>query len=93
MNRKITIIVGLLTFLALSTCNLACKTNKEVNYRIYDIRIYKDTPVWELALAVKWQRKSKIEKLVKKNPHWLNYQEPKYGATLQIGRASCRERV
>ncbi len=84
MDRKATIIIGLLTFLALSTCNLACKTNNERNYRIYDVRIYKDTPVWKLALAVKWQRKSKIEKLVKKNPHWLNYQEPKYGATLLL---------
>ena len=84
MDRKATIIIGLLTFLALSTYNLACKTNNERNYRIYDVRIYKDTPVWKLALAVKWQRKSKIEKLVKKNPHWLNYQEPKYGATLLL---------
>lgn len=53
-------------------------------YKITDIRIYKDTPVWKLALAVKRQDAGSIEKIIKKEPHLLNYQDPKYGATLLL---------
>jgi len=54
------------------------------DYEINSINIYKNTPVWKLALAVKDQRIKAIEKIVKDNPHLLNYQEPKYGATLLL---------
>ncbi|MDF2884624.1 MAG: ankyrin repeat-containing protein [Clostridiaceae bacterium] len=52
--------------------------------RINNIMIYKDTPVWELALAVRDQETEKIEKIGKSNQELLNYQEPKYGATLLL---------
>ncbi|WP_053955208.1 ankyrin repeat domain-containing protein [Inediibacterium massiliense] len=54
----------------------------EEEYMLNNINIYKDTPVWELALAVRDQKIKMIEKLVKDKPQLLNYQEPKYGATL-----------
>jgi len=38
----------------------------------------------ELALAVKNEKTRTIEKLAKENPELLNYQEPKYGATLLL---------
>lgn len=57
-------------------------TNKE--YKIYNIEIYKDTPVWELAVAVRDEKTKTIEKIVKDKPELLNYQEPKYGATLLL---------
>ena len=57
--------------------------NKE-GYKIIDINIYKDNPVWELALAVKNQSAGSIERIAKRKPNLLNYQEPKYGATLLL---------
>lgn len=53
-------------------------------YRIRNIRIYKDTPAWKLALAVNSQNTKTIEKIIKGKPELLNYQEPKYGATLLL---------
>lgn len=57
---------------------------KQEGYVITDINIYKDTPVWELALAVKKQKVKTIEQIAKDNPELLNYQDPKYGATLLL---------
>jgi hypothetical protein len=56
----------------------------EGGYKITSLNIYKNTPVSELALAVKAQNTSKIERIAKNNPELLNYQDPKYGATLLI---------
>ncbi|WP_432406692.1 ankyrin repeat domain-containing protein [Wukongibacter sp. M2B1] len=53
-------------------------------YEINNVKIYKDTPVWTLALSVREQKISSIEKIVKEKPELLNYQEPKYGATLLL---------
>ncbi|MBG9734184.1 ankyrin repeat domain-containing protein [Paenibacillus alvei] len=55
---------------------------KEGGYKRTSINIYKNTPVYELALAVKAQNTNKIEKISKQNPELLNYQDPKYGITL-----------
>ncbi|WP_199884113.1 ankyrin repeat domain-containing protein [Anaerosinus massiliensis] len=49
-----------------------------------NINIFKDTPVWELAVAVKEQKTVTIEKLAKDKPELLNYQEPKYKLTLLL---------
>ena len=51
-------------------------------YRIDSVRIYLDTPAWELAQAVKSQNTIKIETIAKENPELLNYQDPLYGTTL-----------
>lgn len=53
-------------------------------YSIKNINIYRNTPAWDLALAVEDERTSAIEKITKNNPELLNYQEPKYGATLLL---------
>jgi ankyrin repeat protein len=57
---------------------------KKGDYKITNINIYKNTPVWELALAVKKQNIRSIERIVKNKPNLINYQEPKYGATLLL---------
>ena len=49
-----------------------------------NINIFKDTPVWELAVAVKEQKTAAIEKLAKDKPELLNYQDPKYKVTLLL---------
>jgi hypothetical protein len=58
-------------------------TNKE-EYMINNIKIYEDVPAWELALAVRDEKTETIEKIVKDKQELLNYQEPKYGATLLL---------
>lgn len=86
-EMKRTLIIFIISILILTVfigLLLVCNTDDKGDYKINDIRVYKNTPVWELALAVKGQKKFKIEKIVKKNSHWVNYQEPKYGATLLL---------
>ena len=51
-------------------------------YSIRNIKIYKDTPAWELARAVDRGDVKKIAKLGKESPDILDYQDPTYGTTL-----------
>ncbi|TCL53578.1 ankyrin repeat protein [Hydrogenispora ethanolica] len=84
MAKKIIVILSIFAvILCLYQLNNSKAANKE-GYEIFDIRIYKDTPAWELALAVKDQNTGKIERIAKSKPNLLNYQEPKYGATLLL---------
>lgn len=84
MNRKtIFIILTIIIFsFILSSCRLDDKETEKGEYKITNINIYKDTPVWELALAVKYQKVKTIEKIIKNQPKLLDYQDPKYGSTL-----------
>lgn len=52
------------------------------DYRIVNVNIYKGTPAWELAKAVKSQDVQKIAEIAAKNSDVLNYQEPIHQATL-----------
>lgn len=38
----------------------------------------------EISVSSKMAKKIENRKAGQKNPHWLNYQEPKYGATLLL---------
>lgn len=67
----------------LCSCRFISKMDK-AEYSITNVKIYKDTPVWELAVAVKDQKTKTIEKILKSNKDLINYQEPKYGATLLL---------
>ena len=85
MGKKITIIVliiAVIIFSVIYSYHLISKVTDSGEYRITNVNIYKDTPAWNLALAVKEQKTKTIEKIVKDKPELLNYQEPKYGATL-----------
>ena len=85
MNKKlILILVVLATAVAVSSCSLIGEASSDRDYKIVHLNIYKDTPAWKLALAVKKQDTRKIEKLIKADPDLINYQDPKYGATLLL---------
>lgn len=47
-----------------------------------DYRLFKETPAWDLAKAVKNADEKKIKELISHQPALINYQEPKYGNTL-----------
>lgn len=47
-----------------------------------DYDLFKETPAWELAKAIKDCDTYKMEELIIKNPTIIDYQEPKYGNTL-----------
>ncbi len=83
MTKKVGIILSILAVI-LCFSQLNTQAVNQEGYPIWDINIYQNTPAWDLALAVKGQNSSKIAKIVKKNPELLNYQEPKYGATLLL---------
>ena len=51
-------------------------------YRIVNVKIYKNTPAWELAKAVKQQNVKKIARIAAATPELLDYQDPVYGSTL-----------
>lgn len=74
----------ILAILLLSSCRAVNGESSKGGYEITNINIYKDAPVWELALAVKDQKTSTIEKIAQEEPELLNYQDPKYGATLLL---------
>ena len=59
-------------------------TDDTPEWQIRNLRIWKHTPVWDLALAVKRQDTAKIERIAKAHPKFLNYQESRYGATLLL---------
>lgn len=83
MGKKI--IIAILAFVVMLSFNqLSNIAFSKGEYRITDIRIYKNTPAWNLALAVKRQDTGSIQRIVEKEPHLLNYQDPQYGATLLL---------
>lgn len=75
---QLTLLTGLSILLS------SCRLNNQEELNITNINIYQHTPVWELALAVKDGKVKKIEKLINEEPDLLNYQDPKYGATLLL---------
>lgn len=84
-KRKLRFIVVFIvtSSILLTSCQFTPVSGNE-DYKISNIKIYKDTPAWKLALAVKSENKKKIENIVEKEPQLLNYQDPKYGATLLL---------
>lgn len=52
------------------------------NYLASDIRIYKNSEVWELAKAVEKENSELITSITKSKPDLLKFQEPIYGQTL-----------
>jgi hypothetical protein len=83
MNKIITtVLLVLVALICLYQANIKAADRGE--YKITDIRIYKNTPAWKLALAVKRQDTKSIEKIAEKEPQLLNSQDPKYGATLLL---------
>ena len=66
----------------LTSCSRDDAKTATGEYRIDSVKIYQNTPVWELAQAVKSQNTRKISSIAKDSPDILNYQDPVYGTTL-----------
>jgi hypothetical protein len=87
MNKKLLWVPSMLLILfslLLSGCHRQESEGAKGDYKMTNINIFKDTPVWELAVAVKEQNTAAIEKLAKDKPELLNYQDPKYKLTLLL---------
>lgn len=59
---------------------LSCSTKENLTGGDYEL--FKNTPAWELAKAVRDEDQKGIAALVSQHPKLINYQEPKYGNTL-----------
>ncbi len=79
-GKILVVVIGIVLSITLSSC----RAYEKGDLRITDIEIFKDTPAWELALAVKRQSTKSIEKTIRTNPGLLNFQEPHFGATLLL---------
>ena len=58
---------------------LSCDTNYQGDYR--DIKIFYNTPVWELIKAIDKDDLSKVESFCKEHPDLINFQDSIYGIT------------
>lgn len=83
MGKRVIFIISIILVL-LCFYQLNNKAANKGDYKIIDIDIYKNTPVWELALAVRDQKTGIIEKIAKNKRNLVNYQETKYSATLLL---------
>lgn len=54
----------------------------EGSYYMYNVGLYKNTPVWQLAKAVKEEDIDAIKRICKEDTSLLNFREPKFEATL-----------
>jgi ankyrin repeat protein len=65
-------------------CSSAQQTDNKIsnNYLATDFRLFENTPIWELAKAVKNEDTLLIRNLVLDSKMNINYQEPKFGNTL-----------
>ncbi len=58
---------------------LSCNTNYQGDYR--DIKIFYNTPVWELIKAIDKDDLSKVESFCKEHPDLINFQDSIFGIT------------
>jgi len=68
----------------LSACFMSNPKTSTGEYRHTNIRIFQDTPAWELAQAVYSQNTRRIDAIAQKSPEMLDYIDPMYGLTLLI---------
>ena len=74
------IIKGVLIVMLLISLFTSCAEPSE--RRITDVRIYQNTPAWELARAVRSQDVRRIARIGESNPELLDFQDPVHGMTL-----------
>lgn len=68
----------LIICLLISIIFISCQKN----YRGYDVRIFRGTPVWKMAKAIKSHDTIKLMNLLDQNPEIIDYKEDKYKITL-----------
>jgi ankyrin repeat protein len=84
MGKKIKTILLIIITASVCIYQMNNRAYAVEGYEILKVHIYKNTPAQELALAVKRQNIKRIEKIIRNKPELLNYQDPKYGATLLL---------
>lgn len=78
MKKLFSVFLIIILLLTISGCTFY------TDEHITNIGIYQDTPAWGLAKAVKNNNVWKIKSILKDSPELVDYQDPKYGATLLI---------
>jgi uncharacterized protein len=74
MNLKYLLVIALFT---------NCNTMEQENLTGRNVEIYKNTPVWEVAIAIRDNDTAKVKKLLEGKPgSFLNYKEKHFGQTL-----------
>jgi hypothetical protein len=92
-NKAITLIILTLILCGVQGCTYEAKIRARLKsiqtfivgdgrHYIYEVAIFKKTPVWDLAKAVKSQNVKKIKRILNKSPELIDYQDPDYGVTL-----------
>lgn len=88
MKKNISFFIPIIFVLFFSTVMIGCENKdsekSKEDYPRTNIKIFKDTPAWDLAVAVEKQRVRDIKKIAKESPKLLNYQESKFGNTVLI---------
>jgi len=70
-------------FILLLMLLTSCNPTAQDQFTGRDVKLFKDTPVWEVALAIRDNDTSKLKQLLKGQPDsLLNYQEKRYGQSL-----------
>lgn len=73
MRKSVQRIFIILICILIGILPLSCNYFSPLN--IYNIRIYKDTPVWRLAKAVKSENTHKIRKILNEHPEYAKFPE------------------
>lgn len=82
MGKKVILLISILAVMICLYFN--SKAANKGDYKITNINIYRDTPVWELALAVRDQDMDRIRRILREKPNLIDYREPKYNITLLL---------
>jgi hypothetical protein len=83
--KRVKIIITMIKLLGcmfIFTSMIISKPSEKEDLTGYDIELFKNTPVWELAIAVKAQNTHRIKAFCQEHPSLIDYQEKKIGNTL-----------
>lgn len=89
MKKSVFIVLCMLCCLFMYCTAQQSYSSEEID--ITDIRLFNQTPAWELVKAIEKDDSKKIKEILHKNPNLLNYQEPVYGMS-PIRRAVGRRK-
>lgn len=70
---------------------ISCNQNTKEDLTVQDIKIFKNTPAWDLTQAVDKQDISEMKSILKEDKSLLNYQEPVFGMTVLIRAISSEK--
>lgn len=93
MKKSVFIVLCMLCCLFMyCTAQQSYSSEESEEIDITDIRLFNQTPAWELVKAIEKDDSKKIKEILHKNPNLLNYQEPVYGMS-PIRRAVGRRNM